>query len=89
MPTVYRPATWRLWVGLRPNFDSARSDIDLAVDFGRSPHHGAADLYFASKESLEHLLGRTVDLVEIKAMADSRLKRIIERTRVPLYEQAA
>jgi hypothetical protein len=31
---------------------------------------------------------RPVDLVEMKAMADSRLKRVIERTQVPVYEQA-
>ena len=74
---------------LRPDFDPDESDIDLAVEFGRSRRHGPADQYFAFKESLERLLGRAVDLVEMKAMADSRLKRIIERTQVPVYEQAA
>lgn len=74
---------------LRPDFDPERSDIDLAVEFGRSRRHGPADQYFAFKESLERLLGRAVDLVEMKAMADSRLKRIIERTQVPVYEQTA
>jgi predicted nucleotidyltransferase len=74
---------------LRPDFDPDGSDIDLAVEFGRSRRHGPADQYFAFEESLERLVGRAVDLVEMKAMADSRLKRIIERTRVPVYEQAA
>ena len=74
---------------LRPDFDPARSDIDLAVEFGRPRRHGPADQYFAFKESLERLLGRTVDLVESSAMADSRLKRVIERTQVLVYEQAA
>jgi len=74
---------------LRPDFDPDRSDIDLAVEFGQSRLHGPADQYFALKESLERLLGRAVDLVEMKGMADSRLKRIIERTQVPVYEQAA
>lgn len=74
---------------LRSDFDPARSDIDLAVEFGRSRRHGPANQYFAFKESLERLLGRTVDLIEMKAMADSRLKRVIERTQVPVYEQAA
>jgi hypothetical protein len=39
--------------------------------------------------AVERLVGRPVDLVETKAMADSRLKRVIERTQVPVYEQAA
>ncbi len=73
---------------LRPDFDPERSDIDMAVEFGTSPQHGPAEQYFGLKESLERLLGRAVDLVETSAMDDSRLKRIIERTRVPVYEQA-
>jgi len=74
---------------LRTDFDPARSDIDLAVEFGRSRRHGPADQYFDFKAAVERLLGRPVDLVEMKAMSDSRLKRVIERTRVPVYEQAA
>jgi len=74
---------------LRGDFDPARSDIDLAVEFGPSRRYGPADQYFDFKGALERLLGRPVDLVELKAMADSRLKRVIERTRVPVYEQAA
>jgi predicted nucleotidyltransferase len=74
---------------LRPDFDVARSDIDLAVEFGRSRRYGPADQYFGFKAALERLVGRPVDLVELKAMGDSRLKRIIERTQVVVYEQAA
>jgi predicted nucleotidyltransferase len=74
---------------LRDDFDPARSDIDLAVEFGRSRRYGPADQYFRFKESLERLLGREVDLVELRAMPDSRLKQSIERTQVPVYEQAA
>lgn len=74
---------------LREDFDPKRSDIDLAVEFGRSKRHGPADQYFRFKESLERLLGRKVDLVELRAMPASRLKQSIERTQVPLYEQAA
>jgi predicted nucleotidyltransferase len=74
---------------LRKDFDPKRSDIDLAVEFGRSKRHGPADQYFRFKESLERLLGRKVDLVELRAMPASRLKQSIERSQVPLYEQAA
>jgi len=74
---------------LREDFDPVRSDIDLAVEFGRSRRYGAADQYFHFKESLERLLGRKVDLVELRAMPASRLKQSIERSQVPVYEQAA
>jgi|GEM_PF-292023 len=73
---------------LREDFDPARSDIDLVVEFGRSRRHGPADQYFRFKESLERLLGRKVDLVELRAMPASRLKRSIERSQVSVYEQA-
>jgi len=74
---------------LREDFDPAHSDIDLAVEFSPSPRHGPADQYFHFKESLERLLGRKVDLVELRAMPASRLKRSIERSQVPVFEQAA
>jgi uncharacterized protein len=74
---------------LREDFDPLRSDIDLAVEFGRSRRHGPADQYFLFKASLERVLGRKVDLVELRAMPTSRLKQSIERSQVPVYEQAA
>lgn len=74
---------------LREDFDPERSDIDLAVEFGRSSRYGPADQYFRFKTSLEQLLERKVDLVELPAMPESRLKRSIERSQVPVYEQAA
>jgi predicted nucleotidyltransferase len=45
--------------------------------------------YFDFQQALEHLLSRPVDLVEFEAMPDSRLKRIIEHTKVPIYAAAA
>lgn len=74
---------------LRDDFDPARSDIDLVVEFERSLRHGPADQYFRFKDSLERLLGCKVDLVELRAMPASRLKRSIERSKVLVYEQAA
>lgn len=74
---------------LRKDFDPAHSDIDLAVEFGRSRRYGPADQCFRFKESLERLLGLKVDLVELRAMPASRLKQAIERSQVPVYEQAA
>jgi uncharacterized protein len=74
---------------LRNDFDPERSDIDFAVEFGRSRTYGPADQYFQFKAALERLLSREVDLVELRAMPASRLKRSIERTQVPVYDQAA
>ena len=73
---------------LRNDFDPKRSDIDLSVEFGRSLTLGLADQYFRFKAALERLLGREVDLVELRAMPASRLKQSIERSQVPVYDQA-
>ena len=41
--------------------------------------------YFDLKHALEELLQKSVDLVELSAMEDTRLRRIIERSKVPFY----
>ena len=74
---------------LRDDFDPARSDIDLAVEFGRSRRYGPADQYFSFKAAIEKVLGRSVDLVELRVMPESRLKRTIKRDQVPIFEEAA
>ncbi len=74
---------------LRDDFDPKRSDIDLTVEFGRSRTYGPADQYFRFKAAIERLLGREVDLVELRAMPASRLKQSIERNQLPVYDQAA
>lgn len=73
---------------LRSDFDET-SDVDLVVGFGKSSRYSLANQYFEFKSAIEELLGRPVDLVELNAMPASRLKRIIERTQVPVYGQAA
>ena len=74
---------------LREDFDPNNSDIDLAVEFARSRRYGPADQYFKFKTAIERLFDRDVDLIELRAMPASRLKRSIERSQVPVYEQAA
>jgi predicted nucleotidyltransferase len=74
---------------LRDDFDPKRSDIDLTVEFGRSRTYGLADQYFRFKAAIERLLGHEVDLVELRAMPASRLKQSIERSQLPVYDQAA
>ena len=74
---------------LRPDFDPAKSDVDLVVTFKKVRGLSPARQYFDFKAKLEALLRRPVDLVELTAMPDSRLKRIIERSKIQVYGQEA
>jgi predicted nucleotidyltransferase len=74
---------------LRSDFDPTSSDVDAAVKFGPPASISLARQYFDFKAALEDLLMRPVDLVELEAMPDTRLKRIIEHTMVPIYAAAA
>ena len=74
---------------LRPAFDPAKSDLDVTVDFGKPRGMTLERQYFDFKLALESLFNRSVDVVEIASMPDSRLKRSIERSQVAVYEQAA
>lgn len=72
----------------RSDFDADRSDIDLVVEFAPSVELTLAR-YFEFKAALEQVLGRPVDLVELSALRSTRLRRLIERARVPVYATAA
>jgi len=74
---------------LRGNPGAAPNDIDLTVEFEETEGISPAHQYFDFKADLELLLGRPVDLVELRAMQDCRLKRIIQKTQVPVYGRAA
>jgi len=74
---------------LREDFDPATSDLDVTVQFGKPRGRSPERQYFDFKRALEELFGRPVDLVELAAMPDSRLKRYIERSQVPVYGKAA
>lgn len=74
---------------LRDDFDTDTSDVDLVVDFDPAARGSAFDRYFGFKGALELLLKRPVDLVELPAMRSQRLRRIVERSRVPLYATPA
>jgi predicted nucleotidyltransferase len=69
----------------REDFDPARSDVDMLVEFEpESPLRGL-DQFFGLKEALEALLGRRVDLVEASAVKNPYLRAGIERSREALY----
>lgn len=72
---------------LREDFDADRSDVDILVEF--EPSVAASFTNFLNlKESLELLLGRSVDLVELRAIRNRRLRRYIEQSRFPIYDAA-
>jgi hypothetical protein len=55
--------------------------------FASPPDSATATHYFELKQDLENVFGRPIDLVELNAMPDSRLKREIERTQVLIYTE--
>ena len=74
---------------LRDDFDvQGRSDVDVVVEFDPDFPGSPVRRYFDLKREMESLFGRTVDVVEINALPESRLKRIIERSKVPVYAAA-
>jgi uncharacterized protein len=72
----------------RPDYDTERSDVDLVVEFAPVSDRSPARQYFEFKKALEALFGKPVDLVELSAMPDCRLRRIIERTQLLVYIEA-
>ncbi len=69
---------------LTADFDPATSDVDFLVEFIDGAE-GLFDAYFGLKEELERLLGRPVDLVMPKALANPYFAESVNRTRRDLY----
>lgn len=65
----------------RNDFDETRSDIDFLVELGVDPQVSPLDAYFALKDSLEALFGRSVDLVSFGAIRNPYVAATIERDR--------
>lgn len=74
---------------LRDDFDAAASDLDVVAEFDSLSPGSGLRRYFEFKTRLEALLKRPVDIIELEAMENTRLKRIIERTKVPVYAAPA
>lgn len=62
-------------------------DLDLLVRFAPG-WKGHASRYFDLKAELGLIVGKTVDLIEVNAVRNPRLKTEFERTKVVLYEGA-
>jgi uncharacterized protein len=69
----------------RDDFDEAKSDIDLLVDFGDHPGSRGLGAYFDLKDALEALFARPVDLVEIGSVRNPYVKASIDRDRQVIY----
>ena len=67
------------------DFDPARSDVDLLVEFDPRSTLKAMDQYFGLKEELEALFERPVDLVVASAVKNPYIRKSIEETRETLY----
>ena len=72
---------------LRSDFDPLRSDVDVVVEFESRVANSFAN-FLDLKEALEHLLRRPVDLVELHAVRNRRLRRYIEQSKSPVYAAA-
>ncbi len=69
-------------------FDSARSDIDVLVEFEPLAPSERADAFFGLMEDLERLFDRPVDLVEQVAIRNPYLRQSVEASQVVIYEAA-
>ena len=72
---------------LRSDFDPQRSDVDVLVEFESQVASSFAN-FLDFKEALERLLGRPVDLVELQAVRNRRLRHYIEQSKSPVYAAA-
>jgi uncharacterized protein len=66
-------------------FDPVTSDIDFLVDYETLPPKEHAACYFGLLFSLEDLLGREIDLVELSAVRNPYFLQAIAPDRVLLY----
>lgn len=72
---------------LRDDFDTHQSDVDIVVEFEPSAASSFTN-FLNLKESMEALLGRSVDLVELRAVRNRRLRHYIEQSKLPVYDAA-
>jgi len=72
---------------LRSDFDPGRSDVDVLVEFEPLMASSFAN-FLDLKEALESLLRKPVDLVELHAVRNRRLRHYIERSKFPVYAAA-
>jgi uncharacterized protein len=67
------------------DFDEALSDADFLVEYQRPAKYAALEEYFGLRERLSSLLGRSVDLVEPRAVENPYLLKAINNSRELVY----
>ncbi|MGA7540726.1 MAG: nucleotidyltransferase domain-containing protein [Steroidobacteraceae bacterium] len=72
---------------LRQDFDPEHSDVDLLVEFEPRVANSFAN-FLDLKEALERVLGRRVDLVELRAIRNRRLRHHIAQSKSAIYAAA-
>ena len=72
---------------LREDFDPGHSDVDVLVEFEPQAANSFSN-FLDLKESLEAVFGRSVDLVELRAIRNRRLRYYIEKSKSPVYVAA-
>jgi len=65
-------------------FDAGHSDLDVLVEFQAQAADSFSN-FLDLKESLEALFQRSVDLVELRAMRNRRLRYYIEQSKSSIY----
>lgn len=63
----------------------AESDVDLVVDIVETDPLIYSDYYFNLKATLEEILDRNVDLLELKAIRNPFLKEEIDQSKILVY----
>ena len=72
---------------VREDFDEEKSDVDILVEF--DPAAAASfENFLDLKESLEALFHHPVDLIELRAVRNRRLRHYIEQSRSRIYDAA-
>lgn len=66
-------------------FDS-ESDIDFIISFDDLYFDDYADNYFSLESQLSKTLGRNIDLVTDRTIQNPFFKKVIEKTKTPIYE---
>jgi predicted nucleotidyltransferase len=70
---------------VRDDFDPARSDVDLLVEFEPDLAQNRFESYFHLHEALERILRRKVDLIEAGSVKNPYIQRAVERDQRALY----
>lgn len=69
-------------------FDPERSDVDFVVEFQKIPAAAGWHAYWDFRHSLEDLLCRPVDLVELSAVKNPHFREILDLTQRDVYAAA-